>query len=53
MVIAGDLSVRTYMDRNGLERTSVQITAEKVDFGSARKNASTRSMEETSDELPI
>lgn len=49
ITLAGDFSVRTYVDRNGVERTALQINAEKVDFSIAQRSTVTPE----SDELPI
>ena len=35
---AGDLCIRPYHDKNGVERTSVQLTIGNIDFCTTRKN---------------
>lgn len=40
VTVQGDLSLRTYMDRDGRERTSVQITASHVEFPARRNSVS-------------
>ena len=38
VTVHGDLSLRSYADRNGVNRTSVQISADHVEFPSRRSN---------------
>lgn len=54
VTVQGDLSLRTYVDREGQNRTSVQITANHVEFPS-RKNSMTPAAapQSSDDELPI
>lgn len=52
VTLSGDFSVRSYTDRNGAERTALQINAEKVDFSGARKTVAASGYS-ASDELPI
>lgn len=54
VTVQGDLSLRTYVDREGQNRTSVQITANHVEFPS-RKNsmAPAAAVQPSDDELPI
>lgn len=38
MAAAGDLCIRPYHDKNGVERTSVQLTIGNIDFCNTKKN---------------
>lgn len=50
VTVQGDLSIRTYVDRNGQERTSVQITASHVEFPGKRNSSAAPP---SSDDLPF
>ena len=39
ITVTGDLSLRTYVDREGQNRTSVQITANHIEFPSRKNSA--------------
>ena len=39
ITVTGDLSLRTYVDRDGQNRTSVQISANHIEFPSRRNSA--------------
>lgn len=54
VTVQGDLSLRTYVDREGQNRTSVQITASHVEFPSKKNSvASKAALPPSDDELPI
>lgn len=54
VTVQGDLSLRSYVDRDGQNRTSVQITASHVEFPSRRNSGSSSALPQASDdELPI
>lgn len=52
MTVQGDLSQRSYVDKDGQNRTSLQITANHVELPS-RKNSAVSSPTNADDELPI
>lgn len=54
VTVQGDLSLRSYVDRDGLNRTSVQISANHVEFPSKKNSAvAIGGMASADDELPI
>lgn len=56
MTIQGDLSLRTFVDRDGQNRTSVQISASHVEFPgkrSAEAPAPAATASSGDDELPF
>lgn len=54
VTVNGDLSMRTYVDREGQNRTALQISASQVEFPS-RRNAvqAAEPAKHPDDELPI
>lgn len=54
VTVNGDLSMRTYVDRDGQNRTALQITANHVEFPSRRNSVQAAEPTKNSyDELPI
>lgn len=54
VTVQGDLSLRTYVDREGQNRTSVQISANHVEFPSRKNSAApAAAVPPSDDELPI
>lgn len=54
VTVQGDLSLRNYVDRDGQNRTSVQISANHVEFPAKRSSAApVNTSQPADDELPI
>jgi len=54
VTVNGDLSMRTYVDREGQNRTALQITANHVEFSSRRNSVqAAEPTKNADDELPI
>ena len=54
VTVSGDLSMRTYVDREGQNRTALQISANHVEFPSCRNSVqAAESTKNADDELPI
>lgn len=54
VTVNGDLSMRTYVDREGQNRTALQITANHVEFLSRRNSVqAAEPTKNADDELPI
>lgn len=54
VTVSGDLSMRTYVDREGQNRTALQISANYVVFPSRRNSVqAAESTKNADDELPI
>ena len=54
VTVSGDLSMRTYVDRDGQNRTALQISANHVEFSSHRNSVqAAEPTKNADDELPI
>lgn len=54
VTVNGDLSMRTYVDREGQNRTALQISANHVEFHSRRNSVqAAEPTKNADDELPI
>ena len=54
VTVNGDLSMRTYVDRDGQNRTALQISANHVEFPSRRNSVqAAEPTKNADDELPI
>lgn len=54
VTVNGDLSMRTYVDREGQNRTALQISANHVEFSSRRNSVqAAEPTKNADDELPI
>ena len=54
VTVNGDLSMRTYVDRDGQNRTALQISASQVEFPSRRNSVqAAEPAKHPDDELPI
>ena len=54
VTVNGDLSMRTYVDRDGQNRTALQISANHVEFSSRRNSVqAAEPTKNADDELPI
>ena len=54
VTVSGDLSMRTYVDREGQNRTALQISANHVEFPRCRNSVQAAELTKNADdELPI
>lgn len=53
MTVQGDLSLRSYVDKDGQNRTSLQIAANHVELPSRKNSVAANTPISADDELPI